>query len=148
MSAKNYDPVMHTTEHILNRTMDNLYKCGRSIGTHLEKKKSKCDYPIGHNLTPEEKKKIEDTVNGVIDANVPVNIIFLPPAEAAKLVDISKLPPGATDADIRIVQIGDYDNCACIGPHVSKTSDIKGRFRITSTSLEEGGICRIRWVCK
>lgn len=148
MSHKNYDPPMHTTEHILNRTMDNIFKCGRSIGTHLEKKKSKCDYPLNRDLTPEEKKLIENTVNGVLAKNLEVKAIFLPPAEAAKLVNISKLPEGATDADIRIIQIGDYDNCACIGPHVVKTGDIKGRFKITSTSLEQNGICRIRWTCK
>ena len=139
---------MHTTEHILNRTMVNLFNCGRSFSSHLEKKKSKCDYKLGRDLTPEEKKQIEDTVNTVIDAKTPVNIFFLPPEEASKLVDITKLPSGATDADIRIVQIGDYDNCACIGAHVSNTSEIKGRFRITSTSVEEGGILRMRWVCK
>ena len=127
--------------------MVNLFNCGRSFSTHLEKKKSKCDYKLGRDLTPEEKKQVEDAVNGVIDAKTPVNIIFLPPEEAAKLVDISKLPPGATDSDIRIVQVGDYDNCACIGPHVSNTSEIKGRFRITSTSVDNG-VLRMRWVCK
>ena len=37
-------PPMHTVEHILNRTMMNLFGCGRAVSAHIEKKKSKCDF--------------------------------------------------------------------------------------------------------
>lgn len=32
-------PPMHTCEHIVNRTMMNLFGCGRSISAHIERKK-------------------------------------------------------------------------------------------------------------
>ncbi len=40
MGKKDYDPAMHTAEHILNQTMDRLFACGRSFNAHIEKKKS------------------------------------------------------------------------------------------------------------
>ena len=128
--------------------MDNIYHCGRSVGTHLESKKSKCDYVIGHDLTPDERKQIEDTVNSVIAQNLEVKIYFVPPEQAPEMADVSKLPEEARNKDIRIVQIGEYDYCACIGLHVARTADIKGKFKITTTTMVENGICRMRWVCK
>ena len=44
---------------------------------------------------------------------------------------------------LRIVRIGDYDDCACIGAHVSNTSGI-GEFRIISHDFNDGG-WRVRW---
>ena len=35
-------PPMHTCEHIVNRTMMNLFGCGRSVSAHIERKKSTC----------------------------------------------------------------------------------------------------------
>ena len=37
-------PPMHTAEHILNQTMIRMFGCERSKNTHIERKKSKCDY--------------------------------------------------------------------------------------------------------
>lgn len=36
-----YEPA-HTAEHILNRTMVNMFGCPRSRNAHIERKKSKC----------------------------------------------------------------------------------------------------------
>ncbi len=33
-------PPMHTTEHVINRTMVNLFGCGRAISAHIERKKA------------------------------------------------------------------------------------------------------------
>jgi Ser-tRNA(Ala) deacylase AlaX len=62
--------------------------------------------------------------------------------QAAGIVDLSKLPEDASDT-LRIVRIGDYDTCACIGAHVSNTSEI-GEFKIISHSYENG-VWRLRW---
>lgn len=149
MSAhKNYDPQMHTTEHIFGRVMDNMFHCGKNITMHLEKKKSKCDFKFDRDLTAEEKAQIDKNVNDVIKQNLKVKIYTLPREEAEKLVDLSKLADEARDApELRIVQIGDFDYSACIGQHVSNTSEIKGLFRITTTSYENG-VLRTRWVLK
>ena len=39
-------PPMHTTEHVINRTMVNLFGCGRAISAHIERKKSKLDFAL------------------------------------------------------------------------------------------------------
>lgn len=142
MSEKNYDPAMHTAEHILNQTMVRLYGCGRAFSSHVEKKKSKCDYRISHALTREEVEKIENTVNQIIDQQLSVTEDYINKTDAALFLDLSKLPTNAPDT-IRVIRVGDYDSCACIGPHVANTREI-GRFKIISTDYTEG-VVRIRF---
>jgi Ser-tRNA(Ala) deacylase AlaX len=86
--------------------------------------------------------EIEARVNEVIARNLPVKISFLPREEAAALVDLSKLPEDASQT-LRIVSIGDYDDCACIGVHVDNTSEI-GTFKIISHDFNDG-VWRVRW---
>lgn len=129
-------PPMHTAEHILNQTMVRMFGCPRSRNAHIERKKSKCDYLLDSCPTDAQTAEIEAKVNEVISMNLPVTVEFMPRSEAASIVDLSKLPEDASET-LRIVRIGDYDACACIGAHVRNTSEI-GRFRITSHDFEDG----------
>ena len=135
-------PPMHTAEHILNATMVRLFGCPRSRNAHIERKKSKCDYILPEAPTEEQVAQIEARVNEVIGRNLPVTIDFVPRAEAAGIVDLSKLPEDVSDT-LRIVRVGDYDACACIGAHVSNTSEI-GTFKILSHDFSDGR-WRVRW---
>ena len=36
-------PPMHTCEHIVNRTMVNLFGCGRAVSTHIERMQQNFD---------------------------------------------------------------------------------------------------------
>ena len=135
-------PPMHTAEHILNATMVRLFGCPRSRNAHIERKKSKCDYLLPAAPTAQQVADIEAAVNAVISRNLPVTIEFVPLAEAAGIVDLSKLPDDVSET-LRIVRVGDYDACACIGAHVSNTSEI-GTFKILSHDYEEGR-WRVRW---
>lgn len=129
-------PPMHTTEHILNQTMVRMFGCLRSRNTHIERKKSKCDYYLEQALTDEQVQKIEDTVNEVINSNLPVIEDFVHITDAKDLVDLSKLPEDVSEM-LRIIRIGDYDVCACLGDHVGNTSEI-GKFKITTHTFEKG----------
>jgi len=142
MSEKNYDPRMHTTEHILNQTMVRKFNCGRAFSSHIEKKKSKCDYRISRALSAEDISEIENAVNIIIESNVDIDEGFVSKQEAAQFLDLSKLPADAPDS-IRVIRIGDYDACACIGPHVKNTSEI-GKFKIISSDFNEG-VVRLRF---
>lgn len=142
MIEKDYYPPMHSAEHILNQTMVRKFNCGRSFNAHIEKKKSKCDYKLAYQPDESEIKNIEDIVNEIIKQELPITERFVTKAEAAKIVEINKLPENAGDT-IRIVSIGNYDLCACIGPHVKNTSEI-GYFFITTFS-HENGILRLRF---
>ena len=139
---KTVEPRMHSAEHILNQTLDRMFRCGRCFNAHVEKKKSKCDYRFDHALTAEEVDAIEFRVNEIIQKNLPVNELFMTKSDAQTTVDLEKLPDGVGD-EIRIVKIGEYDACACIGPHVTQTRDL-GTFRIVSTNFNEG-VLRIRF---
>lgn len=139
---KQEHPPMHTAEHILNATMVKMFGCPRSKNAHIEKKKSKCDYLLEAEPTEAQITEIEARVNGVIGENLDVTIEFMPLAEAGAYVDLSKLPENVSDT-LRIVRVGDYDACACIGAHVSNTSEI-GTFKILSHDFSDGR-WRVRW---
>lgn len=140
---KETDSRMHSAEHILNGTMVKVFNRGRSFSAHIEKKKSKCDYKnFERNLTDEELKDIETRVNTVIKAELPVTESFVSRAEAEKMFNLERLPDEVGD-EIRVIKIGDYDACPCIGIHVENTREI-GSFRIISSGFEND-ILRIRF---
>ena len=133
---------MHTAEHIINRTMINLFGCGRSVSAHIERKKSKLDYALPTAPSPEDIRRIEDTVNEVIARHLDVTVEFISKDEAADRFDMKRLPEDASDT-VRIVRVGDYDECLCIGLHVANTSEI-GTFKIVSSDYNNG-IFRMRF---
>lgn len=136
-----YEPA-HTTEHLLNATMVKMFGCPRSRNAHVEKKKSKCDYILEMEPSAAQVTEIESKVNEVISQNLPVTEEFMTREQAAGVVDLSKLPDDASQT-LRIVRIGDYDACACIGAHVANTAEI-GSFKIISHSFADG-VWRVRW---
>ena len=122
--------------------MVRMFGCPRSKNAHIERKKSKCDYELPEEPTAEIMAEVERRVNEVIDRHLPVTIEFVPKAEAKEIVDLSKLPEDASDT-LRIVRIGDYDACACIGAHVNNTSEI-GHFKMLTYDYTDGRL-RLRF---
>ena len=133
---------MHSCEHILNATMARMFGCPRSRNAHIERKKSKCDYILDSEPSEDMVSQIENAVNEVIDRGLDVTVEYVGREQVAAMVDLSKLPEDASET-LRIVRIGDYDICACIGAHVANTSEI-GTFRIISHSFADG-VWRVRW---
>jgi Ser-tRNA(Ala) deacylase AlaX len=141
-NQKQYHPPVHTAEHILNQTMDRMFGCGRAFSSHIERKKSKCDYRINRALAEDEIKSIESKVNEVIGSDLPVTESYISIEEGRTRVNLSRLPDDAGET-LRIIKVGDYDACPCSGLHVSNTSEI-GAFSISSTSFENGFV-RLRF---
>lgn len=135
-------PPMHTCEHIVNRTMVNIFGCGRAVSAHIERKKSKLDFALPKAPSVEDIENIEKTVNEIIARHLPVTTEFITQEEAVGRFDLKRLPDNASDT-VRIVRVGDYDECLCIGQHVTNTSEI-GTFRIISSDYKDG-IFRIRF---
>ncbi len=135
-------PPMHTAEHILNQTMVRMFGCERSRNAHIERKKSKCDYTLPQEPTETQIEEIENRVNDVIKQNLPVTVEFVSRDNVPAGVDLSKLPADASET-LRIVRVGNYDICACIGTHVANTDEI-GTFKIVSHSWENGTL-RLRF---
>lgn len=126
----------HTAEHLLNQTMIRMFGCERSRNAHIERKKSKINYNLTVCPTAEEVAEIERIMNEVIEKDLPVTYEFVTRDNIPEGVVLDKLPEDASET-LRIVRIGDYDICACIGNHVETTKEI-GTFKITSTSYNEG----------
>ena len=133
---KDYCEPMHTCEHILNQTMVRMFGCERSKNAHIERKKSKCDYILSECPSESQIEELTERVNDVILQNLPVTVEFIDKEAAKALVDLSKLPSDASET-LRIVRVGTYDACACIGQHVENTSEI-GVFTIISHDFENG----------
>ena len=133
---KQEHPPMHTAEHLLNGEIARRYKCGRAFSSHIERKKSKLDYHLPKALTDEEIKSLEDYINCIIKEDVEVIEEFLSREEAIQRLDMSRLPENVSET-VRVIKIGNYDECLCAGTHVKKTSEI-GSFRITSTRYQDG----------
>lgn len=129
-------PPAHTAEHILNQTMVRMFGCSRSRVNHIERKKSKCNYELQQEPTQEQIAEVERTVNDVIGQDLPVTTKFVSRDEIPASIDLSKLPADVSET-LRLVYVGDYDVCLCLGNHVSHTAQV-GRFRISSTSYKDG----------
>jgi len=141
-NPKNYDPRMHSAEHIFIQTMVRMFNCGRAFSSHIEKKKSKCDFHFNRDLTPAEIEEINRRVNEVIQADMPVRESFMSRDDASKRFNLSRLPEEAGDT-VRIISIGDYDACPCSGIHASSSKEI-GSFKITSSDYTNG-VLRVRY---
>ncbi|MGN0213976.1 MAG: hypothetical protein ACI4AH_04110 [Muribaculaceae bacterium] len=129
-------PPAHTAEHILNGTMVKMFGCRRAKTAHVERKKSKLDYDFPRALTPDEVAAIEARVNEVVAADMPVTMEYVNQNDVASRFDLERLPEGASQT-VRIVHVGDYDECLCAGRHVDHTAQI-GHFRISSTRFQDG----------
>lgn len=126
----------HTAEHLLNQTMIRMFGCERSKNMHIERKKSKINYLLSSCPTAEQIAEIERQMNETIKKDLPVTFEFVTRDNIPAGVKLDKLPSDASET-LRLVSIGDYDICPCIGTHVSSTAQI-GLFKITSTSWNDG----------
>lgn len=138
---KDYFEPMHTAEHLVNGAIARMLGCGRAFSTHIERKKSKCDFRYGRNLTSEELARIEMEVNAQIAACVDVRDEVMSVREAASRYDLGRLPEG--EETVRIVHVGDYDSCPCIGAHVTNTAEIPPVAIISSDCAD--GVLRVRF---
>jgi len=139
-------PPAHTAEHLLNQTMIRIFGCARSYNAHIERKKSKMSFYLDHKPSRQEEKEIERRMQQAIEEDMPVTFEFISRdeleerlenggLEADSAISLDRLPDDASET-IRLVRIGDYDVCPCIGKHVRSTSQI-GRFEMLGTNWEE-----------
>ena len=128
-------PPAHTAEHLLNQVMIRLFGCERSYNAHIERKKSKMNFRLDHKPTRQEEKEIEREMLRLIDEDLPVTFEFVKRDEIPAGVQLDRLPDDASET-LRLVRIGDFDVCPCIGRHVRSTGQI-GRFEMLGTNWDE-----------
>jgi alanyl-tRNA synthetase len=86
--------------------------------------------------------EVERIINEIIDRHLPVTCVYMNHVEASRHVDLNKLPENVSET-LRIVRVGDYDACACIGEHVGNTSEI-GHFKMLNYEYANGRL-RLRF---
>ncbi len=128
-------PPAHTAEHLLNQLMIRMFGCERSHDAHVERKKSKISYILDHKPDRKEEKEIERMMNELIEQDLPVTYEFVDRNHIPDDVKLDRLPDDASET-IRLVRIGDFDVCPCIGKHVRSTSQI-GRFEMLGTNWDQ-----------
>ncbi len=108
----------HSAEHLVSGIIHKLYGYN-NVGFHLNDSlvTLDCDGP----LDEEDIKKIERGANKAIYANKSINILFPTADEIDNYEYRSKLE---ITENLRLVEIEDYDLCACCAPHVAKTGEI------------------------
>lgn len=128
---------MHTAEHLLNRTMVNKFRCERSRNAHIERKKSKITYILPVCPSETELEEVVATMNQLIKDDLPVVDEYCDKNNLPDGVSLDRLPADAAcDSKIRLVRIGDYDICPCIGLHVNHTGAL-GQFILLGTNWDE-----------
>ena len=134
----------HTAEHLLNQTMIRMFGCKRSTNAHIERKKSKITYILDQKPSRKDEKEIERRMNELIEEDLPVKFKFVTRQDIPDSVELTNLPDNASET-IRLVYIGDYDLCPCIGKHVRSTAQI-GHFELLGTNWDEQKhVFRIRY---
>ena len=128
-------PPAHTAEHLLNQLMVRMFGCERSRNAHIERKKSKMTFVIDHKPSRQEEKAIEAEMNRLIEEDMPVTYEFVDRDHIPVEVKLDRLPEDASET-LRLVRIGDYDVCPCIGKHVRSTAQI-GKFVMLGTNWDE-----------
>jgi Ser-tRNA(Ala) deacylase AlaX len=92
-------------------------------------------FHLDHKPSRQEEKAIEQRMNELIEEDLPVTFEFVTRDNIPDGVVLDRLPEDASET-IRLVRIGDYDVCPCIGKHVRSTSQI-GRFEMLGTNWDE-----------
>lgn len=128
-------PPAHTAEHLLNQVMNRLFGCERSTNAHIERKKSKMTFRLDYKPSRQEEKEIERMMKQVIEDDLPVTFEYVTQDELPEGVSMDRLPDDVSET-IRLVRIGDFDVCPCIGKHVRSTAQI-GRFEMLGTNWDE-----------
>lgn len=128
-------PPAHTAEHLLNQVMVRMFGCERSYNAHIERKKSKMSFHLDSKPSRQEEKEIERQMLSLIEEDLPVTFDYCTLDTLPEGIDPNRLPADVGN-EIRLVRIGDFDVCPCIGRHVRSTAQI-GRFEMLGTNWDE-----------
>ena len=129
----------HSGEHIISGLLHQHFGC-MNTGFHVGTGEMEVDFD--KMLTASELAMIERLANEAVWENVELKCWIPDPAELETVFYRTKkqLP-----WPVRIVQVPDYDSCACCGVHVKTTGEI-GLIKILSAMSLRGGM-RLRLVC-
>ncbi len=134
----------HSATHLVHEALRRvLGPHVKQMGSYLDDKVLRFDFPHFHKLKPEEIRTIEDTVNDKIKENIQVNWEFMPIGKADKIPNVKKFFGEKYGEEVRVVFIDEgFSVEFCGGTHVPDTSDI-GLFKIVKEESISSGTRRI-----
>ncbi len=149
---------LHTAHHLLLAGLQAIVSGDiKQKGSNITEERLRMDFICDHKLTEEEKKNVEDWVNGKINRGLNVVRKEMPLAEAEKIG--AQMEFGAKYPEIvSIYFVEDEEGNAiskefCGGPHVSNTSELSANpngspkhFKIQKEEASSAGIRRIKAV--
>ena len=130
----------HSGQHILSAAFEKLWNA-ETVSFHLGDEVCTLDI-MKDDITPEEVKRGEVLANNVVLENKPIKTYFVNKEEVNKL-NLRKIPP--QKGDIRIVEIKDFDICACCGTHCGTTGEV-GLIKILRWE-KRGAKIRLDFIC-
>jgi alanyl-tRNA synthetase len=140
----------HTATHLLHQALrDVLGNEVQQKGSNITPERLRFDFAFPRKLTEEEKKRVEEIVNEKIKADLPVQKIVLPFAEAEKTGALHFFGDKYSD-QVSIYFVGDslesaYSKEFCGGPHIERTC-VLGVFKIIKEEAVSAGVRRIKAV--
>lgn len=140
----------HTATHLMLAGLRReLGKDIHQAGSNITEERLRFDFTNQTKVEADILKKVEDFVNQVIaaDAQVTTEILDKQVAHDDPTIEGSfweKYPDKVTVYTITGLDGTVYSRELCGGPHVSKTSDIKGVFKIVKEESSSAGVRRIK----
>ena len=110
----------HSGQHVLSAAFVELYQMP-TVSFHMGEEYCSIDLDTPA-LAKEQVESAEHLANEIVLENRTVDIRLVTREEAGKL-GLRKLPPTERD-ELRLIDIRDFDLCACGGTHVSQTGQI------------------------
>ena len=124
----------HSAQHVLSAAFVRLFNIP-TVSFHMADDYCSIDLDTP-SLTQAQIESAERFANEIVLENRPVDIRFVSREEAEKL-GLRKLPPGERD-QLRLIDIRDFDLCACGGTHVAHTGQIAGLLLRKSEKVRQG----------
>ncbi len=135
----------HTLAHLLLATLQEIY--GPDVmqkGCNITSERIRFDFNLDHKMTDEEKIKVENRVNEMINTNTPVTWEEIPYEQAKK-----EGAHGTFDSKygnmVKVYTIGNLSKEICGGPHVENTQ-VLGHFKIIKEESSSAGVRRIKGI--
>ena len=137
-----YHTATHILQAVLRKHIDGNI-CQK--GSNLTAERMRFDFSFGRKLTPEEIALVQEKVNEIISADLPVKMEEMTLEEAQKSGAMGLFINKYDSEKVKVYSVGDVSKEICGGPHVERTGTM-GHFRIVKEEASSAGVRRIKAV--
>ena len=135
----------HSATHLLHKALrEILGEHVNQAGSLVEPERLRFDFTHYAAVTPEELRRVEENVNRVVLANLPVDV-FESGLDEARALGAAALFGEKYGERVRVVKMGDHSLELCGGTHLRSTAEI-GLFKLAGESSVGAGLRRVEAV--